>query len=188
MTALILGPNGSGKSAYAEKLAVRLSSARARDGSHFPCSGTQAGALYYIATMLPYGNEGRLRIEKHRRQREPMGFITVEKPFNVSEIQLPPDAIALLEDVSNLLSNAMFDIRHIESRESVFTDIAVLCAKCRDLVIVSIDGLAAQQDYSGETNDYIRSLDSLNRKLFDMADMVAQMRGGEAVVVKEVCS
>lgn len=168
MTALVLGPNGSGKSAYAEKLAARLSS----------------GAPYYIATMIPYGEEGLARVEKHRRQRESMGFITVERPSNVSEIPLPPGAAVLLEDVSNLLSNALFDGNHAGSEDDVFADITALCAKCRAAVLVSIDGLTAKSEYDGETRGFLDALNRLNQRLCGFADTVFVMRGGAPVFVK----
>ena len=164
MTALILGPNGSGKSAFAEKLAARLST----------------GTMYYIATMIPYGEEGLARVEKHRKQRESMGFITVEKPFCVSEITILPEDVALLEDVSNLLSNALFTPNDI----NVFNDITALCGSCRDIVLVSIDGLTALPEYDDETCAYIASLNRLNGRLADFADFVVKMRDGEPVVVK----
>ena len=46
MKILVLGKNDSGKSAYAEKIASNITT----------------GELYYIATMIPYGEDGRLRI------------------------------------------------------------------------------------------------------------------------------
>ena len=168
MMGLVLGPNGSGKSAYAEKLTTRLSS----------------GELYYIATMIPYGDEGRNRVEKHRKQRDGVEFITVEKPSCVSDIPLLTDAVVLLEDVSNLLGNALFGGNRSGSEDSVFSDITTLCAKCRASVLVSIDGLTAAQEHDDETRGYIDSMNRLNRRLFDLADTVVTMRDGKPGVVK----
>ena len=166
MTLLILGPNGSGKSAFAEELAMRLST----------------GALYYIATMIPYGDEGRARVEKHREQRKSMGFFTVEKPTNVSEVIMPANATALLEDVSNLLGNAIFTGG--SDWRSVFADIAALCEKCRAAVLVSIEGLTEQPEHDDETRGYIGALDRLNEKLSDFADAVIVMRSGMPIFIK----
>jgi adenosylcobinamide kinase/adenosylcobinamide-phosphate guanylyltransferase len=151
MTVLVLGPNNSGKSAYAEKLAASLSN----------------GPLYYIATMIPYGDKGRARVEKHRKQREGLGFVTVEKPTCVSGIPLPADATALLEDVSNLLGNT----RHGEGVD-VFADIAALCEKSRNAVLVSIGGLDPRPEHDDETKGYIAALNRLNGLLADYADEV----------------
>ena len=168
MIMLVLGPNGSGKSACAEKLAARLSS----------------GVMYYVATMIPYGEEGQNRVEKHRKQRESMGFITVEKPFCVSEISFTQDSVTLLEDVSNLLSNALFAGNCDGDVNSVFNDVTAMCGACRDAVLVSIDGLTALLEYDGETREYIKSLNRLNDRLIDFADTVVTMRGGLPVLIK----
>ena len=53
MLIIITGVSGSGKSEYAEQICCRL----ARDNKK-----------YYVATMQPFGEEGRIRIEKHKRQ------------------------------------------------------------------------------------------------------------------------
>jgi len=167
MTALVLGPSGSGKSAYAEAAATRLSS---------------AGAAYYIATMVPCGEEGRARVERHREQRKGMGFLAVEKPANVSDVAMPAGAVALLEDVPNLLGNAMFGGGRDWS--GVFADITALCEKCRAAVLVSIEGLAGQPGHDEETRGYIDALNQLNGRLFDFADVAIAMRDGTPVFVK----
>ena len=51
MFALIFGGSGSGKSEYAEKLSCELA---------------QKNEKYYIATMIPYGEEGKKRVESIR--------------------------------------------------------------------------------------------------------------------------
>jgi adenosylcobinamide kinase/adenosylcobinamide-phosphate guanylyltransferase len=174
MTALIIGSNGSGKSVYAEKFIRSLS----------------AGALYYIATMIPYGEEGKKRVEKHRAQREGMAFITAEKPFNVSQISLPCGANVLLEDVSNLLGNVLFGGESgktdsaSENLDKVYADITALCGKCANAVLVSIDGLEAKPEYNEETREYINLLNLLNNRLFDFADTVIAMRDGKAHIIK----
>lgn len=165
MTALVLGPNGSGKSAFAEKLTASRSS----------------GALIYIATMLPFGEEGQAKVLKHIKQREGFGFLTHERPMSVGDIDLPKDAGVLLEDVSNLLSNNMFGGG---AQSEVLSDIKALCLKCGFSVLVSIDGLERDPGFSGETNAYIDALNSLNINLADFADIVIKMRDGVPFCVK----
>ena len=58
MLALIFGGSGSGKSAYAEDLAVRISSV----------------PRYYLATMVGCDSECQQRIARHRQQRQDKGF------------------------------------------------------------------------------------------------------------------
>ena len=59
-TVLIIGYPDSGKSAIAEKMVTEMSDPDCR---------------LYVATMIPYGQEGRDRVEKHRRMRAGKGFI-----------------------------------------------------------------------------------------------------------------
>lgn len=158
MLTLIIGKNDSGKSAYAESLVCRV-----------------GGARYYIATMIPYGEEGTARVNKHLRQREGMGFTTLELPYAIGSAAVPPDAAVLLEDVSNLLSNSIFG--RGGTAAEVFTDIAALHECCRILVAVTIGGLDASS-YEGETRGYIESLNALNTALFGLADTVVEMKDG----------
>jgi adenosylcobinamide kinase/adenosylcobinamide-phosphate guanylyltransferase len=90
MMILIAGANSSGKSAFAEDLAVRIAD----------------GPLYYIATMVPHGPEGAARVARHLTRRAGRGFITIESPGAVLPAR-DADTV-LLEDVSNLLADAMF--------------------------------------------------------------------------------
>ena len=64
MLIIITGVSGSGKSEYAEQICCRLAGDNKK---------------YYVATMQPFGEEGRIRIEKHKRQREGKGFETIEQ-------------------------------------------------------------------------------------------------------------
>lgn len=158
MLTLIVGENGSGKSAYAEKRIARA-----------------GGARYYIATMIPHGEEGAKRVKKHLRQRTGMGFTTLELPYTVGSADVPPNAAVLLEDVSNLLGNRMFG--QGGTAAEVLNDIQALHGRCKTLVAVTIGGLDASC-YEGETRAYISALHALNTALFDLADVVIKMRDG----------
>lgn len=171
MKILVLGKNDSGKSAYAEKIASNITT----------------GELYYIATMIPYGEDGRLRIEKHRKQREYLSFKTIEESFCLSKISPPFDATLLLEDVSNLLNNAMFDGEKDGTTDSVFSDIVSLSEKCQNMVMVSIGFLAAEAKYNDETRHYIDALNQLNEWLTHFADLVIEMHDGKPICVKGDC-
>lgn len=143
---LILGPNNSGKSLYAENLAVENNTC----------------PLIYIATMLPQTEDNHKRIKKHRFQRAGKGFLTIEEPWNIHNLDIPSDSIVLLEDASNLLANGIF-IHHSNVKES-FVRILSLAEHCKKLIVVSISGLSTGQ-YDAETNNYIQQLNSLNEML-----------------------
>ena len=161
---LISGANGSGKSRYAEHVVAQT-----------------AGSRYYIATMQPCSEENRQRIEKHRRQRKDLRFTTLECPYQVGAAAVEKDSVVLLEDVSNLLANAMFERGGDE--ESVHRDIEALCERCRLLVAVTIAGLSAA-GYDGETAAYIRALNGLNRRLHDCAAAAVTMKDGKPFAEK----
>ena len=133
------------------------------------------GERYYIATMRPCSEENLQRIEKHREQRKDLQFTTLECPYQVGAAAVERDGVVLLEDVSNLLANAMFERGGDEA--SVYADIEALCSRCRLLVAVTITGLRAD-GYDGETAAYIRALNGLNQRLYDRAAAAVAMKDG----------
>lgn len=92
MLIFVFGGNGSGKSEYAEQ--------RILEAGEMP--------RYYVATMEPFGGEGKKRIERHRKLRMGKGFTTVECPTHLEQIRLPGKGAVLLEDLSNLLANEIW--------------------------------------------------------------------------------
>ena len=69
MTVLIIGYPESGKSELAENMVMEMAA---------------PGDRVYLATMIPYGDEGASRVEKHRKMREGKGFETIEAPFDIA--------------------------------------------------------------------------------------------------------
>ena len=59
---LVTGGSGSGKSEYAEQLIMEF-------GEKEPWR-----KRYYLATMMPFGEETKQKIERHRKMREGKGF------------------------------------------------------------------------------------------------------------------
>ncbi len=152
---LISGGNGSGKSRYAESIVAKT-----------------AGPRYYIATMQPKTEDNHRRIVKHRHQREGLGFITLEQPTQVGTAPVTADSVVLLEDVSNLLANTIFDAGG--SMEDALQDILTLQGKCKLLVAVTIAGLSPD-GYDGETAAYIADMNTLNKQLLALADAAVTM-------------
>ena len=163
---LILGPNNSGKSAYAEQIIEILGGDR----------------RYYIATMIPYGEEGKARVEKHLRMREHLGMITVEDPYlekigeALAQAKTDGDNVevceadVLLEDLSNLVANRLFE-KGQESCDIILQDLLALQKKVKNLVIVSIAGIVAE-GFDEETTNYVNQLNALNHQLENLADQV----------------
>lgn len=61
MLYIVTGGSGSGKSEYAEQTAVQ-------------CRNRNGGTLWYLATMRIWDDEGRKRVERHRRVRAAKGL------------------------------------------------------------------------------------------------------------------
>lgn len=161
---VVSGTNGSGKSRFAEQLIAKLT-----------------GRRYYIATMRSCNEENEQRIEKHRRQRAGLGFRTLELPLEIGSASVGKGDVVLLEDISNLLANVMFE-KGGNGRE-VFQDICRLLNKCRILVAVTISGLSAD-GYDPETAEYINGLNELNGKLVELAAVAVTMQDHQPIYQK----
>ena len=183
MMHLITGGSASGKSAYAEAQAGALAKAGQRK-------------LIYIATMKPFGAEGRQRVEKHRRQRQGKGFETVEWYRDLSDLMLRSETeksaeeyrkpVVLLECISNLTANELFEAGG--SQEEVMHRIAegirCLQKQTEHLIIVTNEVFSDGVTYPEETRNYICLLGRINQWLGDQADQVTEVVFGIPVLVK----
>lgn len=164
MLIMVTGVSGSGKSEYAEQLICRL----AKDNKK-----------YYVATMQPFGEEGRKRIKKHKRQREGKGFETIEQYQNIGsaldccDCDKDERPAVLVECMSNLLANECFEK---EGRpDNIFDECMKLYSKCSHLVIVTNEVFSDGCEYDESTTDYIRRLGELNVRLSGAADAVVEV-------------
>ncbi|MGN0351962.1 MAG: bifunctional adenosylcobinamide kinase/adenosylcobinamide-phosphate guanylyltransferase [Roseburia sp.] len=163
---LILGGSGSGKSAYAENLVVQLAKEKER---------------VYLATMQVYGEEGKKRVERHRKLREKKAFHTVEQTRDLQELmgQFQKEETILLECMSNLTANEMFRENGIEKEddvvEKVVKEVLELEKQVKHLVVVSNNVFEDGILYDEETMAYLRALGRINRELTDKADVVTEV-------------
>lgn len=165
MTVLIIGHPDSGKSELAEQMVTEISA---------------PGERIYLATMIPYGEEGAARVEKHRKMREGKGFTTIEAPFDivdaVEKTDAPGDSTVLLECLSNLVANELFE-RHTLPEEitaELTGDVTELAGKVRNLIIVS-NHFEITPDFDEETATYAKTLDTLNDALTGVCDKVIRI-------------
>ncbi len=200
MTILVIGRPDSGKSGKAEELAMELSEKDNR---------------IYLATMIPYGEEGIDRVRKHRLLREGKGFLTVERPKDITGIideegnmtvesertfmpeqengaypGAAPDrikassAVALLECVSNLCANEMFEVSGdsgLISSEAVVSkvtgDIRILKDKVKDLVIVTNE-FETEEGFDEETVRYVNVVREVNLRLKELSERIYDITEG----------
>ena len=173
---LITGGSGSGKSAYGEKRIL------------------EAGEMtrYYIATMEVFGEEGRKKVERHKKLRQGKGFITIESPKDVGREKvlemLRPDGqkkAVLLECISNLTANEMFGSSFGEGSEpgrrtealaeKICTDIEKIDKAAGFFAVITNEVGSDGEMYEKETLEYIRLLGLVNCRMAKMASEVVEV-------------
>ena len=187
MLYIVTGGSGSGKSEYAEQTAVQ-------------CRNRTGGTLWYLATMRIWDDEGRKRVERHRRMRAAKGFETIERYTGLETLELREtfeelnpaglDAeqetdslkywesrrvaqkqVLLLECMSNLVLNEFYDQEN-GAEERILQGIKHLQKQCGDLIIVTNEIFSDGVTYEPESERYIELLGRINRELGQMADSV----------------
>lgn len=183
---LVTGGSGSGKSAFAEDIVCSL----ARESG---------GSLYYVATMLPYGEETKRKILRHRVMRQDKGFETVECYTGLEEKaehgmgactgwEEASSRCVLLECISNLAANEMYqpDGAKENTVRAVIRGVKALSQKCRHLVVVTNEVCSECSLDSEEMQMYKRFMGEINTGLARMADGVAEVVYGIPVKLKGV--
>lgn len=198
MLYLVTGGSGSGKSEYAEQKLCEL------------CEAAGGGMKLYLATMIPYGEETRRKIARHRKLRAGKGFVTCECYTDVerfAEEELPKAAdgrqsFVLLECMSNLTANEMFgtqesvaddtggeakrEERTVESiAEKICCGIRCLMENCRDLVVVTNEVFSESSGDTPEMRRYKQLLGMVNCRLADQAAETLEVVYGIPVHVQE---
>lgn len=161
MVVTVTGGSGSGKSEFAENTAVSLSS----------------GKLVYIATMIPYGEEGRQRVEKHRKMRAEKEFQTIECYTDLNRIEAAPGAVVLLECMSNLAANELFEAgkSYEEACASMKSGLEHLIGSCAHLVVVTNEIFSDGISYDKEMICYMKLLGEMNRWLARHSQRVVEV-------------
>ena len=172
MLIVITGGSGSGKSVYAEQLLTKLTDTE----------------KYYIATMQPFGEETKKRIARHQKQRQGNNFITVEQYVKIETADIPIGASVLLECMSNLVANEMFNETNTRQSNEIYDDIISgieqLCKRCKHLVIVTNEVFSDGNCYDKETRKYIACLGLINQRLAQLADSMVEVVYSIPVCIK----
>ena len=172
MRHLVTGGSGSGKSAYAEQCILDFGGTR----------------RVYIATMQPFGAEGQARIARHRKMRAAKKFSTIECYTNLKEVELEPGSDVLLECMSNLTANEIFDpsgAGKARTEEEILAGVSRLANQARNLVLVTNEIFSDGYRYEEETMEYQRILGNINVRLAEMADCVTEVVYGIPVRIKK---
>lgn len=177
MNAFVFGGASSGKSLIAETLACVFASANDTP-------------LVYLATMQPYGEVGRKRVERHRAMREGKGFSTVECYGSLNEVEVDPSSTVLLECLGNLVANLQFDSDYQRYDDDLVLERAIegydaLASRCEKLVVVSNDVGCGGIQYADDTKSYVEVLGKLNNAVAQRCETVYEVVAGVPVVLKE---
>ena len=196
MMVLVVGGSGSGKSSYAEKVTVSLAQESVKEITKSENTSLSDFKLniakkYYLATMQVFDDEGRKKVDRHRKLRNGKGFFTIEQPVRMSsalEKMEDGDRAVLLECISNLTANEMFSekksMTEIQVTENVIRDIKMLKEQTNHLVVVSNNIFEDGITYDETTTKYIRAMGKINQKLAALADRVVEVVEGIPVIIK----
>lgn len=177
MIHLVYGGSGSGKSEYAEKLVLNINSPQ----------------KIYLATMKNYGKENMLKIKRHKELRKDKGFITVEQEtlnlsFNLNSLLQEKKSTILIECISNLVANEMFqDKKNISTNkviEKICNDFLKIKNQIESIIIVTNNVFEDGILYDENTKNYIKALGEINIFLANLADKATEVICGIPIKIK----
>lgn len=168
MNVFISGGAKNGKSTFAQNLAVDMARERR-------CK------LYYVATMIPHDDEDRARIDRHRNDRQGLGFRTIECGYNIENEIEGREGVFLIDSVTALLSNEMFRPGgkvDVEASIRLSETLKRLCESHDGLIFVSDYIYSDGGKYDELTDAYIQGLAIIDKALAKACDRVIEMSIG----------
>ena len=175
MTIFICGGVRSGKSSLAQSLALQLS-----QGKH-----------YYVATMIPTDADDLERIRLHLKDREGMGFETIECGRDILRALTGADRSGtfLLDSVTALYMNELFpperDYAMDEGAAQRCTEaLTVFAESVENAVFVSDFLFSDAQRYDPATETYRRGLGRIHCALAAVCDTVMEVSSGSITIHK----
>ena len=170
MLTLVTGGSGSGKSAFAEDRVLSFGDAQ----------------RIYIATMHPFDDE------RHQKMRAGKCFETVECYTGLKNVKLPAGCVVLLECMSNLVANEMFEEQgaHDRTVSEVTKGIENLLEQAAHVVIVTNEIFSDAVVFDGDMDSYLEYLGKINQAAAQRADEVVEVVYGIPVFHKstDTCS
>lgn len=173
MTVFISGGAKCGKSSFAQDLTVALAG---------------NGKRYYVATMIPTGEEDYARIRGHIFDRDGMGFETVECFKDIMDVANPHGTF-LVDSVTSLVQNPLFPV---DKNYEMDLNGANRCADAliqfartvRHAVFVSDYIYSDAGRYSESTEMYRKCLADIDRRLAAVCDTVVEVSAGQLIIHK----
>ena len=176
MNVLISGGSKNGKTLYALNLANKLSGNSKK---------------YYVATMIPCDNEDLVRIENHIKEREGMGFETLEISCNIAKC-LENDGgqgTFLIDSITALLSNEMFssfeeECYDLNAEKRCIDALTKVADNSKNTIFVTDYIFSDAEIYDETTEQYRRFLANINNTLAKKCDVVLELCAGNTVFYK----
>ena len=109
--------------------------------------------------------------------RKEKGFVTKECYTGLKEIDLPEHSTVLLDCMSNLTANEMFQEQgaKVHTVEEVIRGIDVLLQRCANLVVVTNEIFSDGCIYDDTTTEYICYLGKINQEMAKRAEQVVEV-------------
>lgn len=174
MTYFISGGAKCGKSTLAQDVAVAL-----------------GGKHYYVATMIPTGEEDNERIRRHIADRDGLGFETVECFRNLMDClqSADKDGVFLVDSVTSLIQNSLFpaeknyemDLAGVKRCADELIEFAVTV---RHAIFVSDYIYSDAETFSENTEMYRKCLAGIDRRLAKVCDTVIEVSAGQVIIHK----
>ena len=162
MIITITGGSSSGKSAMAESAAMKL----------------EPGKKLYIATMVRTSSMEDPIIARHKELRKNKNFVTLECPYDLQDLEISDDDTVLVECISNLLANELYDPVREELNslpsERVISSLEALSKKCKNLICVTNEVFSDGIVYDDKVMTYIEEFGKINRYLMRLSDVYAE--------------
>lgn len=170
MLILVTGGSGSGKSAFAEDRVLSLGEAE----------------RIYIATMHPFDEESKKRVARHQKMRAGKGFETIECYTGLKSVRVPKDCVVLLECMSNLTANEMFEEQgaHENTVQEILEGIQNIQKQAAHVVIVTNEIFSDALVFDKEMDDYLEYLGKIDQKIAKDADEVVEVVYGIPLYLK----
>ena len=206
MLTMIIGGSGSGKSLFAEEYVIQVCKEIEKTTSSCQC--------VYIATMIPSGSETLKKIERHREQRQGKDFLVKEQYQDIfatlesrkdgeekNEVEGTKSSVVLLECLSNLVANELYDQDRIEQWinekkaqkrdlwakyivKKIVRDIQILEKQCDHLVVVTNDVFREGFGIWEGTKEYLWCLGAINQELVKDATSCYEVVAGIPICIK----
>ena len=174
MTYFISGGAKCGKSSLAQNITIAL-----------------GGKRYYVATMIPTGEEDNERIRRHLADRDGLGFETVECFRNIMDCLQSADknGVFLVDSVTSLIQNSLFPVEKnyemdLDGASRCTDELIKFAGTVRHAVFVSDYIYSDAERYSESTEMYRKCLASIDRRLAQFCDTVIEMSAGQPTIYK----